>query len=484
MALAPRMERRLSRESSLQKKALENLRRAEQYVPALTDFMNDNFFGTLNDDKKPYYNLTGTCKLMDEDEDLDCSTRSNSSKLTHKWLEEARRVVASSGLLGLTLHMALLVRLVSLQRNQGGFRCHHQLNVETLSPGQLEDPHAPHARGIPIPIFRSFKTQAPLQDTQLLSPPKNLIDSAHRRSRSSSTCSFPENESLSLPRNLVESAQRRSISKSTCSLEKIAPRSNANGWPKEEDGTSEISLNEFLKEKRTKIEMILNGEIESKAKIVLSGHSNSLSTSSMVAAICYAWLLENRARKSKGKGDENGCIIVPVMSVRTQKGKNVEVNTGGSGESNDGWPVKHPCSWARYSQNKWRGNSHRCLLLQLAGILLDTENLNAYAKLSMGRDTEAVQLLLVGSAPNYRNTLYDQLMQDQRDNSFFEALRHNYGKPPKDDENNNDARNAKLNKNIPKSAKSNAVPVKAPPVAPEASRGKNKLFLANGLVSD
>uniref|UniRef100_F6GTR1 Uncharacterized protein n=1 Tax=Vitis vinifera TaxID=29760 RepID=F6GTR1_VITVI len=68
--------------------------------------------------------------------------------------------------------------------------------------------------------------------------------------------------------------------------------------------------------------------------------------------------------------------------------------------------------------------------LLLAGILLDTRNLNASAKLSMARDAEAVQLLLVGSAPNHRNTLFDQLMQDQRDNSFFEALRHNYGKPP------------------------------------------------------
>lgn len=47
-------------------------------------------------------------------------------------------------------------------------------------------------------------------------------------------------------------------------------------------------------------------------------------------------------------------------------------------------------------------------MLQLAGILLDTQNLNAYTKLSMARDAEAVQLLLVGSAPNYRNAVFDQ----------------------------------------------------------------------------
>lgn len=46
--------------------------------------------------------------------------------------------------------------------------------------------------------------------------------------------------------------------------------------------------------------------------------------------------------------------------------------------------------------------------LQLSGILLDTQNLKASASLSMTRDAEAVQLLLVGSAPNYRYTLFDQ----------------------------------------------------------------------------
>ncbi|KAL2482525.1 uncharacterized protein Fot_43969 [Forsythia ovata] len=67
--------------------------------------------------------------------------------------------------------------------------------------------------------------------------------------------------------------------------------------------------------------------------------------------------------------------------------------------------------------------------LLLAGILLDTQNLNVSTKLSMARDAEAVQLLSVGSVPNYRNALFDQLMQDQRDNDFLEVLRHSYGKP-------------------------------------------------------
>lgn len=37
-------------------------------------------------------------------------------------------------------------------------------------------------------------------------------------------------------------------------------------------------------------------------------------TSSMVAAICYAWLLENRKRKNKRQGD--GYVVVPVMNIK------------------------------------------------------------------------------------------------------------------------------------------------------------------------
>ncbi|KAK7260432.1 hypothetical protein RIF29_26466 [Crotalaria pallida] len=68
--------------------------------------------------------------------------------------------------------------------------------------------------------------------------------------------------------------------------------------------------------------------------------------------------------------------------------------------------------------------------LLLAGILLDTQNLKASASISMTRDAETVQLLLVGSAPNYRYALFDQLIQDQNSTSFVEALNHNYGKAP------------------------------------------------------
>lgn len=39
----------------------------------------------------------------------------------------------------------------------------------------------------------------------------------------------------------------------------------------------------------------------------------------MVAAICYAWLLENRMRKKKGEGNRERYVMAPVMNVRRGK---------------------------------------------------------------------------------------------------------------------------------------------------------------------
>lgn len=98
------MDRRFSRESrgprSLQQRMAETRRRAEP-APDLTDFMNDMFFGAADMGKKSY-DLTGgggrgvALVLDDADDGFDDSTRSNSARLTQEWLEEARRVVASS----------------------------------------------------------------------------------------------------------------------------------------------------------------------------------------------------------------------------------------------------------------------------------------------------------------------------------------------------------------------------------------------------
>lgn len=76
----------------------------KQQVPDLTDFMNDMFFGSVKDanDHKNAYNLTGTGVVLMDDDDRDVqeneiNSSRNSTRLSHQeWLEEARRMVASS----------------------------------------------------------------------------------------------------------------------------------------------------------------------------------------------------------------------------------------------------------------------------------------------------------------------------------------------------------------------------------------------------
>ncbi|KAI3454417.1 hypothetical protein Pfo_011080 [Paulownia fortunei] len=427
------------------------------------------------------------------------------------------------------------------------------------------EPKAPLSHPIPTPTNppaislskRSFKTSsttsnnnnAPttILDTQLLSPPKHLVESAHRRSISSSTCSVPEAVVLSPPRNLVESAHRRSISSPTCRTDRILQKDNMDDGQLKDGGLKGQDLNGFLKEQRVKIGKLLSGEINGKAKIVLSGPSNS--TSSMVAATCYAWLLENkmRADKKEGTGNENNLeFVVPVMNIRRGKmwkqrqaawlfhhvgldatsllfANEVDLETlmmdmqlsmlvVGEDILKTNGEVGSACTVLtdNYCEDAYDLLQTPILKkLLLAGILLDTQNLSTSPKLSMSRDAEAVQLLSVASAPNYRNTLYDQLLQDQRDNNFFEALCRTYGKPPSEinwdngapterrisekipsneliapsnDKKQNDTNDARTKRVSPISGKPTPspmqTPMKAPAKANDASRGKNKNFFA------
>ncbi|KAM7483145.1 hypothetical protein LguiB_007728 [Lonicera macranthoides] len=641
------MERRFNRDLSgerkglrLQMKGAEPRRstasRAEK-VPDLTDFMNDMFFGTVKTEKK-VYNLGGDLMDNDDDDSFDASTRSNNSKLTQEWLEEAKRMVASSPsrgsespsrLVGSNRFAMAQPRLSSAsnldrrdpfsrsaRRQRAGEgvggeilsksakHTHSRTNSESFSDQPLSpvdispasavqkwfssilkpptltpppppapassptptppisipnpssptlpprqsthrksrfqnnnpNPNSPQPPGIPAPPSkRTFKTSAP---ASLLSPPKHLVESTHRRSISSSTCSLPEDKVLSPPRNLVESAHRRSISSATCSTDRLQNPSNVNVNGQLKDGElGGRELNFFLREKRLQIGKILSGENDGKAKFVLSGPSNS--TSSMVAAICYAWLLENRRRNNRDGGGQSEVVILPVMNVRRREmwkqrqaawlfhhagvdastlvfsdemdletlmmAKQLNILVVGQDILKTNAEVGSQCT---ILTDNFCEDSYDLLqtsilkILLLAGILLDTQNLNLSAKLSMTRDAEAVQLLSVGSAPNYGNALYDQLMQDQRDNSFFEALRHNFGKPPDEGkldsrapvehtpekksypeavvqnsgENFNHVKNARANAVTSKTAKQKPLPAQAP--AADASRGKNKFSIA------
>ncbi|KAF3437539.1 hypothetical protein FNV43_RR20293 [Rhamnella rubrinervis] len=299
----------------------------QQQVPDLTDFMNDMFFGSVkdNNDSKNAYNLTGTGVVLMDDDDHDVqeyeknSSRS-STRLTHQvWLDEARRMVASSParsdspsrLVGSPRFAvaqgaqspSLLDRRDPLSRSARRSRAVESFSGEILSkstkhsrnqseipeipisppdssPASVDhkwfsnilsptldspppsfharqslprktrfrvDPSSPRPQGIPVPSRRSFQTPTPLTDAQLLSPPKNLVESAHRRSRSSSTCS----------------------------VDKIAPKPISYELPTKPEATRDLSLNGFLREQSIKLGKILDDEIDAKAKIVLSGPSNS-----------------------------------------------------------------------------------------------------------------------------------------------------------------------------------------------------------------
>ncbi|XP_071903676.1 uncharacterized protein [Coffea arabica] len=382
---------------------------------------------------------------------------------------------------------------------------------------------------------------ATILDTQLLSPPKHLVESAQRRSISASTCSVPETLMAS---NTAVSPQRRSVS--VFPNDRPLTRDNLIEQLQAQESKNQ-ALNRFLKEQRATMKKIMSGEINGKAKIVLSGPSNS--TSSMVAAICYTWLMENRMKAdNEGRGSEgtNGELLVPVMNMRRGKmwkqkqaawlfhhvgidasallfsdevdletlmmTKKLSILIIGEDILQKNGEVGSACTILtdNYCEDAYDLLQTPMLKkLLLAGILLDTQNLNPSAKLSMTRDSEAIQLLLVGSAPTYRNSLFAQLMQDQRDDAFSGVLQKNYVKPPTEcnnskgstldqqisdkntdqegvapvaDKSPKDAQNAKANTVSPKPGKPIPTPTKSPAVtpakAPDTNRGKNTFFLA------
>ncbi|KAI3892678.1 hypothetical protein MKX03_005112, partial [Papaver bracteatum] len=323
---------------------------------------------------------------------------------------------------------------------------------------------------------RTFKSNNSVPGSpKVLSPPRNLIESVHRRTNSSSTCALPEIQLLlSPPRNLLESTHRRSISSSTCSLDKFSLRPDSNiKEVVERHGFRD--LNGFLEEQRSNIARISNGDSgDAQAKFVFSGSSNS--TSSMVATICYAWLLANTSKCNADEGDATSqVVVVPVMNMKRKymwKKKQVAwlVHHVGIDDTSllfsdevdvETLTMRKQLSIVVIGQDVLRANgevgsqctiltdnycedaydlvqvpvlnrlNHRFTLLKIIlAILSLLVQLNAKEFNCTNRDAEAVQLLLVGSSTNYRNALFDLLMQEQRDTAFLEALRQNYGKSP------------------------------------------------------
>ncbi|ERN13848.1 uncharacterized protein LOC18442096 [Amborella trichopoda] len=470
----------------------------------LTELMDDWFFGTGSSDRT-HTNLETSSKRREDYEVEETSGGSSSGKLTEEWLEEARRMVASSPsrlaspsrTVGSPRFVtarevcsaSILDRRDPLSRSARRHRALEGFSKEILSKSakhnrnksegraNIEKSQASAVKQWFNNIIKpnDLHNQSPFDEEHSQNGPNMGVQSKQPRRRSrfqdelastareiTSKRSFKnlkEDQVLSPPKNLVESLNRRSISSSTCSIDRI----QCDEEEEKQDDVVSIPLedvaclNSFLKKQRRRIEKISRGEMAVQAKILLSGSSNG--ASSMVAAICYAWLLQNEEKEKEEIG-----VIVPVMNMKRGRmwkhreaarlfhdtgidamsllfsnevdleslvlARRLSILVIGQDVLKPNSEVVSPCTLLtdNYCEHAYELLQAPYLKkLMLAGILLDTQNLNASAKLSMNRDAEAVQLLLVGMGPNYRNSLYDRLTRAKLDNSFQEILLYNYG---------------------------------------------------------
>lgn len=221
-------------------------------------------------------------------------------------------------------------------------------------------------------------------------------------------------------------------------------------------------LNSFLRRQKVKLSNVSAEDCSERVKIILSGPD--LTLSSMVSAICYAWLLEhtatldgwnpvpviNTTRKNMWEHRAAAwlfhhcgldgralffCDEVDLESLVHSRQLNILVIGQDALGTDD--EVASVCTILVEEYRK-----HACDLLQhpyvrkllLAGILVDTQNLDPTAVFFTTRDRVAVDLLLVGGSQYNCNVLFGQLYQDHTDISLEEAMQSNYGDPSNDSE--------------------------------------------------
>ncbi|TVU36107.1 hypothetical protein EJB05_18023, partial [Eragrostis curvula] len=288
---------------------------------------------------------------------------------------------------------------------------------------------------------------------------------------------------------------------------------SASSAPAAADGFDDgvARLNSFLRRQRAVVADLAAGDrlASRSTKLVLSDASKS--ASSIVAAICYAWILAT-------KGD--GQAAVPVVNMRRSRMArcrqaawllyHVGVDTSAllfaDEVDMDGLIMNQRVSLFVVGQdvlkpkaevgsvctvltNSYSEDAYSLLQsldikkLLLAGILLDTNNLSRKCS---NRDSEAVQLLLFGASERTRHELFQQLMLDHNDHSFVEYLKNTYRNSTT---NGNEDSPPEQKHPVSASGSSqdtkNSNPVDQRPArgnggksSDEASRGKNKFFLA------
>ncbi|CAL9074984.1 unnamed protein product [Musa acuminata var. zebrina] len=527
-------------------------------LPDLTDFMNDWFFGSVNVERRTYDLGGGSAKKEEEDRGgatkhtsrLTQEWLEEARKVVAgspprpgspaRFLGSPRFAAAEA-----TESSPLVDRRDPLSRSARRHRSFDGISDEilrrsssrvgrTTSSESLLPPSETHstATGDPHPASdgggrpppQSLPPKQPYHRTSRFreetpSEPLSPAATSRRTFRSRSPAPPPAEAEedaaqrqplLSPPRNLVESAFRRSVSSITCSLETLTGLEKEKGSDRRKAISSSLKacnrlpessppenmrqINAFLRRQRKMIGRISRGGASAKAKIILSGSSNS-TTSSMVAAICYAWLLWNR--------EEKEVVVVPVENMERRRMTNhkqaawlfYHVGIDASAllfadeVDLENLLMANKLAMLVIGQDVLKTNNEvgsLCTILTdnyceeaydllqspnlkkllLAGILLDTQNLDDTAQFVTKRDEEAVRLLSVGFAPNYRQEFFSQLMQENKENLFLEALKNNYGMLSCETK----------EKSPPVQA---PIPVPLPVKAPETnSRGKSKFFLA------
>ncbi|XP_039850433.1 uncharacterized protein LOC120709003 isoform X1 [Panicum virgatum] len=281
-------------------------------APDLTDFMSDWFFGMVGARHSDGgYDLTGESSKRPASpagkNKQGKSGGGSASKQTQDWLEEAKRMVGAgspgrmgspsrqvprfAGGSGTTEPSPTLDRRDPMSRSAR----------RNWQPGGIGDEILQRASLSSPPRSDPFASSAPPSPTPSL-PPNPQLSRRKSRFRDGPTPESPHRRTTSTstsPTSAAHSRHRRRASASS------APAFAADGF---DNGVAR--LNSFLHRQRAVIDDLATGNLPASrpTKLVLSDTSKSVS--SIVAALCYAWMLS-----SKGGGQ----AAVPVVNMRRSR---------------------------------------------------------------------------------------------------------------------------------------------------------------------
>ncbi|OQU88087.1 hypothetical protein SORBI_3003G396900 [Sorghum bicolor] len=489
-------------------------------APDLTDFMNDWFFGTVGARHSGGggYDLTGESSKRPaspagskKQGKSSGGSSSSASKQTQDWLEEARRMVGtgSPGRKGVGSPSRQLPRFA------GGSGTEPSPTLDRRDPMSRSARRHWQPGGIGDEILQraSISSSPPRSDpfasSAPPSPSPSLPPNPRRKSR------FRDGPTPDSPLGRTTSTSTSPTSAAHSRHRRHASASSAPAFAADGSGDGVARLNSFLRRQRAVVADLAAGDRPASrpTKLVLSDASKSVS--SIVASICYAWMLSS-------KGD--GQAAVPVVNMRRSRmarcrqaawllyhvGVDASALLFVDEVDMDGLIMDQRVSLLVVGQDVLKSEAEvgsvcttlthtycedAYSLLQnldikkllLAGILLDTSNLS---KKCSNKDSDAVQLLLFGTSEHMRHELFQQLMLDHNDHSFVEYLKNTYRYSTTDDkedsppEQKHSISASGSSQDAKKSNSTNQRTARGSggKASDEASRGKNKFFLAKWLL--